>query len=106
MFKDEELLPRKLLGVLSFLMHFDIHIANNWQPNIDSEIKQIKSVPGRRQSLFFLCQLRTLFAKLAHCSFRTTGIHRLGWWWWGGGGGGFSDKFPSPLQSCCVENSD
>ena len=51
--KDEELSPRELLGVLSFLMHFDIHIANNWQPNIDSEIKQIRSLPGRRQSLFF-----------------------------------------------------
>ena len=54
--KDEELSPGELFGVLSFLMDFDIHIANNWQSNIDSEIKQIRSVPGRRQSLFFLCQ--------------------------------------------------
>ena len=35
------------------LMHFDIHIANNWQPNIDSEIKQIRSLPGCKQNLFF-----------------------------------------------------
>ena len=39
-------------------MHFDIHIANNWQSNIDSEIKQIKSIqPGRMQSLFFLLKV-------------------------------------------------
>ena len=48
---------REQLGVLSFLMHFDIHIAKNWWSNVDSEIKQIRSVhTGRRKSLFFSCE--------------------------------------------------
>ena len=54
MCEAEELSARERLGVLSFLMHFDIYIANNWQSNIDSKIKQIRSLhQGRRQSLFF-----------------------------------------------------
>ena len=37
-----------------FLIHFNIHIANDWQPNIDSEINQIRSIqPDLMQSLFF-----------------------------------------------------
>ena len=39
--KDKELSPRERLGVLSFLMQFDIHIANYWQPNVDSGIIEV-----------------------------------------------------------------
>ena len=65
---DKELSSCEWQGVLSFLMQFDIHIAINWQPTIDSEIKQIRSVhTGRRPSLFFssrvqLEQLRILIS--------------------------------------------
>ena len=37
-FSGKEFSPRERLGVLSFLMRFDVYIANNWQVNIDCEI--------------------------------------------------------------------
>ena len=49
---------------------FNVHIGNDWQSNIDSEIKQIRSIhPGRRQSVFPLLrvhpeQLRMLITNI------------------------------------------
>ena len=55
---SKELSPHEQLGVLSVLMYFNIHIANIWQSNIDSEIKQIRSIhPGLRQTPFFLLRV-------------------------------------------------
>ena len=106
------LLGRKK-GLAGRFGKWTIDIANNWHSNINSEIKQIRSVhPGWRQSLYFLVkspqeqlhmlisnilntpfllplsisklhclnkgQLRTLFAKLAHCSFETLGVLGFG----------------------------
>ena len=45
------------LNGLEFLVfiHVDIHIANSWHSNVDSEIKQIRSIhQGHRQSIFFV----------------------------------------------------
>ena len=42
-------------------------------------------------------QVRTLFAKLAHCSFKTLGVLELFYFSFFLGGG--SEKFPSPLLS-------
>ena len=55
---SKELSPHEQPGVLSVLMYFNIHIANIWQSNIDSEIKQTRSIhPGLRQTLFFLLRV-------------------------------------------------
>ena len=68
------------IGGLSVLMHFDIHIANNCQSDIDSEIKQIRSVhQGRRQSLFFLLrvQLQQLRMLISNTTYGVFSVEKI-----------------------------
>ena len=41
--EGKKLSPRERLEALSFIMHFDIHIANNWWPTLTLRSRRIEA---------------------------------------------------------------